>query len=89
MIVYKDESYKSFVILGTEVNLITDETCYGRSTVAEIQNVYHHLGDQDPDITTALQIWKIVFNRTLTPEETVEVMMDNYIDNLVPDILGE
>lgn len=77
MIVYKD--YVSFNILGQEINLISDETDYGRNTVAEINNSYHYLGDELPSIVGAVVAWQEVNGRDLTDEEMNQVMKDIYL----------
>jgi hypothetical protein len=75
MIVYKD--YITFIILGDEVNLISNETSYGRSTVAEINNKYYYLDDEVPLISTALFAWQELNNKQLNSEELHQVMVDN------------
>lgn len=75
MIVYKD--YVVFTILGEEINLISDETAYGRSTVAEINGQYHYLDEELPTIASAIFAWQELNNRDLTTEELHQIMVDN------------
>jgi len=75
MIVYKD--YVTFTILGEEINLISSETAYGRSTVAEISGDYHYLDNELPTIAAAVFAWQELNNRDLSNEELSQVMQDN------------
>ena len=74
-IVYKD--YVVFTILGEEINLISSETAYGRSTVAEINDQYHYLDDELPSIAAAVFAWQELNNKDLTNEELEQIMADN------------
>jgi hypothetical protein len=76
MIVYKD--YVTFQVLGLEINLISNETEYGRSTVAEMPDHYHYLGNEQPTIAAAIFAWQEVNGRELTEEELRQVMVDNH-----------
>jgi hypothetical protein len=75
MIVYKD--YVVFTVLGEEINLISSETAYGQSTVAEINGQYHYLDDELPTIASAIFVWQELNNRDLTTEELHQIMVDN------------
>ena len=75
MIVYKD--YLVFSILGEEVNLISDETDYGRNTVAEVSDSYHYLGNEYPNIAAAILVWQDIHGRELTSEELRQVLIVN------------
>lgn len=75
MIEYKD--YISFIILGQEVNLISDETSYGRNTVAEISDTYWYLGDEFPSVAAAILAWQESSNCELSSEELNQVLIDN------------
>lgn len=77
MIVYKN--YVVFTILNEEINLISDETCYGRNTVAEIDGHYHYLDNELPTIASAIFAWQEYYNRDLTNEELRKVMVDNHL----------
>lgn len=75
MIVYKN--YISFVVLGQEVNLISDDTDYGRNTIAEILDNYYYLGDEYPNIATAIITWQEINNRELTIDEMQQTLINN------------
>lgn len=75
MIVYKD--YVTFTVMGKEINLISNETAYGRSTVAELESQYHYMDDEPPNVATAIFAWQEVNGRDLTSEEIRQVMIDN------------
>ena len=77
MFVYKD--CLAFKILGEEVNIISDETAYGRNTVVEIDKVYHYMGDEFPGVAAAIFAWQEVKGRDLTNEELTQIMEDNRI----------
>lgn len=77
MIVYKD--YVTFVILGEEINLISDETDYGRNTVAEINGGFHYLGDEPANVASAVFAWQEVYGRDLSPEELRQILIDNHL----------
>ncbi|CAB4196799.1 hypothetical protein UFOVP1290_319 [uncultured Caudovirales phage] len=84
MILYKD--YVSFVVLGQEINLISNETEYGRSTVAEIASSFHYLGNEAPDINLAIWAWEEMHCRLLTNDELDQTLIDN---NINQNIIGE
>jgi hypothetical protein len=75
MIVYKD--YVVFTVLGEEITLISSETAYGQSTVAEINGQYHYLDNELPTIASAIFAWQELNNRDLTSDELHQVMTDN------------
>lgn len=75
MIVYKD--YVVFTVLGEEIALISSETAYGQSTVAEINGQYHYLDNELPTVASAIFAWQELNNRDLTSDELHQVMMDN------------
>lgn len=77
MIVYKD--YIVFTVLGEEIALISSETAYGQSTVAEINGQYHYLDNELPTIASAIFAWQELNNRDLTSEELHQVMVDNQL----------
>lgn len=78
MILYKD--YVSFVVLGEEINLISNETEYGQSTVAEIASSFHYLGNETPDINLAIWAWEEMNGRLLTNDELDKTLIDNNIN---------
>jgi hypothetical protein len=75
MIVYKD--YVSYLILGKEVNLISDETSYGLNTVAEIEGEYHYLGEEPVSLQAAIFAWQKINGRFLEDNELVQILKDN------------
>lgn len=75
MIVYKD--YVSFIVMGEEIALISSETAYGLSTVAEINGQYHYLDGELPTIASAIFVWQEFYNRDLTTDELHQIMSDN------------
>jgi hypothetical protein len=77
MLVYKD--YLTFTMMGKELNVISNETSYGRSTVVEIDEHYHYMDNEPPNVATAIFAWQEVNGRDLTSEELRQVMVDNQI----------
>ncbi len=77
MLVYKD--YLTFAVMGKDIHLISDETAYGRSTVAEIDGRYYYMDNEPSNIATAVFAWQEVNGRDLTSEELHQVMVDNHL----------
>lgn len=77
MLVYKD--YMTFTVMGKEIHLISDETDYGRNTVAEIDGHYHYMDDEPSNVATAVFAWQEVNGRDLTSEELRQVLLDNHL----------
>jgi hypothetical protein len=77
MIVRKD--CITFQVMGQEINLYSEELEYGRSTVAEMGNYYHYLGDEIPGIAAAIYAWQEANNRELSNEELRQIMLDNHL----------
>jgi hypothetical protein len=77
MLVYKD--YLTFTVMGKEINIISDETSYGRSTVVEIDGHYHYMDSEPPNVATAIFAWQEVNGRDLTSEELRQAMVQNHI----------
>lgn len=75
MIIYK--KYMTFQVLGQDINIISDETDNGRNTIAEMSNQYYYLGDEAPNLMTAIFAWQEVNGRSLSEKETHQVMTDN------------
>jgi hypothetical protein len=75
MIVYKD--YRTFDVMGKILNLISDETSYGRNTVVEIDGHYYYMDNEPSNVATAIFAWQEVNGRDLTSEELRQVMVDN------------
>jgi hypothetical protein len=76
---YVDKSYMKFQVMGEELAIVSDETAYGRNTVVEIKNRYHYMGDEPPNVATAVFAWQEVNDRELTSEELHRVMVDNHL----------
>ena len=76
MLVYKD--YLTFTVMGQNINLVSDETAYGRNTVVEINGHYHYMADEPPNVATVVFAWQEVNGRDLTNEELRQVMVDNH-----------
>jgi hypothetical protein len=79
MIVYKN--YVAFTILGEEIILYSDETSYGRSTVAEINGTNYYLDNEPPSIGTAIIAWQDYHDKLLTDEEFKKVMAENQLNS--------
>ena len=77
MIVYKN--YVTFTILGEEIILYSDETSYGRNTVAEIDGHYHYLDSEPPNVASAIFAWQEYYNKELTSEELRKVLVENQL----------
>ncbi len=77
MLVYKN--CVAFVVMGDLINLISDETSYGRNTVAELNDRYHYLGNEFPSVAAAILAWQEINGRDLTNEELHQVMVDNHL----------
>lgn len=75
MIVYNN--YQVFRILDEEVNIISDDTAYGRNTVVEINKVFHYMGDEFPGVAAAIYAWQEVNGRDLSNEELHRILEDN------------
>lgn len=73
------KNYISFIVMGAVINLISDETSYGRNTVAEVGDKYHYLGDEFPGIAAAIFAWQEINGRDLTNEELHQAMVDNHL----------
>jgi hypothetical protein len=70
---------KTFIVLGQEVYLYSEELESGRSTVAEINGYFHYLDTEYPTISSAIFTWQDVNKRELTNEELRQVMIDNHL----------
>ena len=67
----------AFLVMGQEVNMISDETDYGLSTVAEIDNQYIYLGQCLPDIKNAILAWQDFNDKEVTQQEMHQILIDN------------
>lgn len=77
MIVYSN--YVTFMILDTEVRLISDSLDTGVNTVAEVGKRLHYLGSESPTLGAAVLAWEAVNGRDLTDNEFRQVLIDNNI----------
>jgi hypothetical protein len=67
----------TFQVFGQEVNIISDETDCGRTTVAELQGQYYYLGDEPPTIASAIFAWQELNKREMDDKELHQVFRDN------------
>lgn len=75
VLIFRD--YISFDILGQPIRLISNETCYGQQTVAEVNDQYHYLGHADWTLSTAILAFERIYGRELTKEEVSQVLREN------------
>ena len=75
MIVY--QKCVTFKVMGEEIHLYSEELQHGRNTVAEINDRYHHMGDEPANVATAIFAWQEVKGQELSSEELHQVMVDN------------
>lgn len=75
MVVYNN--FITFSILGEDINLSSEDTSYGRSTVAELDDNYYYLDDMFPGIEAAIVVWETATNLILSTEQINQVMKDN------------
>lgn len=69
----------TFTVLGEEVNMISDQTDYGRNTIAEVDGNLFYLGEEPPSLENAMVVWQDIHNRNLTLKELDKVLADNEI----------
>jgi hypothetical protein len=74
-VVYKN--YETYNVLGSEVNMISDETDYGINTIAEINGKYFYLGKENPELATAMIAWQNITNQIISLEQIDQVIKDN------------
>ena len=74
-LLYKD--CITFNILGDELNIFCNNTDYGRSTVAELNDQFYYLGDKPVDLTSALFAWENLLGKILSPTELEEITKNN------------
>lgn len=75
MLVYKN--YETFLVLGKEILLFSEELQHTRNTVAEVDGKYHYLGNEPSNIGSAIFAWQEINGRDLTNEELKQVLNDN------------
>lgn len=70
----------SYKIKEDEISIISDLTCYGRNTVAQInKETFHHLGDEIPGIAAAIYAWQEHYKKDLSIDELSFIMKENNI----------
>lgn len=69
----------TFLVLGQEVNLFSDQLSSGLNTVGELEDKFYYLGSELPNITAAIFTWQDIKGRELTSEEFRQVLLDNKI----------
>lgn len=77
MIVY--HNCTTFKILDTTIHLYSETMGYGYNTVAEVGDKIHYLGNEFPNITSAIFTWEALNNRLMTKAELRQVLIDNDI----------
>lgn len=76
MIIYKD--YKTFFIMGKEVNIFFDSEADHPMAVAEIdEQIYYVDGGETNSITAAIFAWQEVKGCELNSEELHQILIDN------------
>lgn len=75
VIVHRD--YTTFSILGQEINIYSEDLGHVRNTVAEMNGNFHYLGDEVPNVGSAVFAWQDVNGRDLTEDELRQVLIDN------------
>jgi hypothetical protein len=81
-LVYRD--YKAYDIIGKQVKIISEDMCYGKNTVAEMDGLYYYMGPEHPGLTAAIFCWQELNNRELNNEELKRVLEDNQLSSRVP-----
>jgi hypothetical protein len=72
-----NKNYLEYNILNNEVFIVSDETDYGRNTIAILPTQYYYLGDEAPNLFTAIFAYQESANYELTQDELTQVMTDN------------
>jgi hypothetical protein len=71
------DTCENYIINGTEISLITNETAYGWHTVAEVEGQYYYLGDELCNIETAVGVWQDLNDRLLSVQELHSILVEN------------
>lgn len=74
-ILYKN--YITFNILGENINVFSNITAYGISSVIEIGSTMYYLGLEPPILENILFAWQDLNNKILTSEEFDEIIKNN------------
>jgi hypothetical protein len=77
MLVHQD--YKTYVVMGQEIHIISDDLGPCRNTVAEIGDLFYYMGDEQPTVSAAVFAWQDVHGRDLSTEELRQVLIDNHL----------
>jgi hypothetical protein len=72
---YRDAT--AFIILDIEVLLYSEEVNGNLNTVAQIDNDIYYLGDNPPNILSAVEAFEEFTNAKLSQSELNKVMIDN------------
>jgi hypothetical protein len=67
----------SFKVMGQTINLYSEDFGYSLSTVADMGDHFHYLGNEHPNVTAAIFAWQEVNGRDLTNEELRQVLVEN------------
>lgn len=71
--------YQTFQVIDQTINIISEEFDTHFSTVAEINNTFHHLGNEQPNVSAAIFAYQEVFKQELTSEQLKQVLLINNI----------
>lgn len=75
MLVYKN--YSTFLVLGKEILLFSEDLDNTRNTIAEVDGQIHYLGNEPCNVASAIFAWQELNGRDLTSEELRQVLVDN------------
>ena len=79
-------NFITFKILNIDINIISDQTNYGTNTVAEINDKYFYLGNQDPNVLAAIFAWEIFSGKSISDKDFAQALEDNQDDLSFLDI---
>lgn len=77
MIVYHECT--TFKVLNLKIHLYAEKLAHGYNTVAEVGDKVHYLGNELPNITSAIFAWEDLHGRLMTKAELRQVLIDNKI----------
>lgn len=75
MLLYRDCA--TFKVMNKEINIYSEDLENTRNTIAEIDDIIHYLGNEPPNVASAIFAWQEVNGRDLTNEELRQVLVDN------------
>lgn len=67
----------AYHVIGLKIELFSDHTAYGWSTIAEVNNEYYRLGDRLINLQTAVHVWELINDKKLSDEEIELVAIEN------------